>query len=285
MVGGAEEAGEASRASEAKEAEAIRAAEEVGTAGPGLALDCAGSVAWAGLQLGPDGQNGRGGQGGEDRAAPQVVEVSFDPREASATEQISELLRLQNLRAKDLQCLAVGTGPGPYTSTRGGVAAMQGLACATGLPLRAVRSDRAAAAQLGMDSGVPRALVATLPARGQSWHFWLYDAGSDKIAEAADWQPLAQSRIPKFCIDAQDSPQDVEALRAETGAGWVVAEPAGPMRALFALAALAPPLPPELVQPHYAGAPVYRRHGEAPEPGAGTAEGAKGTGGAADAAG
>ena len=292
---GAKKAGEASRANEAKEAEAIREAEGVGTAGPGLALDCAGEIAWAGLQLGPgsrdnrEGQKGRGFQDGQGSAgaAPRVVELPFDPRADSAAEKIDELLRAQGLAAADLQHLAVGTGPGAYTSTRGGVAAMQGLACATGLPLRAVRSDRAAAAQLGMDSGVPRALVATLPARGQSWHFWLYDAGSDKIAEEADWYPLVQSRIPKFCIDAQNSPQDLDLLRDGTGADWVVAEPGGPMRALFALAVLIRPLPPELVQPHYAGAPVYRRRGEAPEQTAGTraAQGAREPEGAADAAG
>lgn len=241
--------------------------EEVEISGPGLALDCAGAVAWAGLQLGP-----------------QVVEVAFDPRGVSAAEQISALLRSQNLSVEDLRHLAVGVGPGPYTSTRSGVAAMQGLACATGLPLRAVRSDRAAAAQLGMDSGVPRALVATLPAKGQDWHFWLYDAGSDDIAAPAEWDPVAHRRISKFCIDTQNSPQDVETLGAETGADWVVAEPGGLMRALFALAGQVRPLPPELVQPHYAGVAPYRRHNEEAA-GAGKANDAKGMEGAADAAG
>lgn len=67
-------------------------------------------------------------------------------------EDVDALLRQGSARPTDLDALAVGTGPGSFTSTRLGVAAARGLALALGLPAAGVSTLDALAA------GAPGAL-------------------------------------------------------------------------------------------------------------------------------
>lgn len=71
-------------------------------------------------------------------------------RAATLLEDVDALLRQASARPRDLDGLAVGTGPGSFTSTRIGLATARGLALALDLPVAGVSTlDALAAAAPG----------------------------------------------------------------------------------------------------------------------------------------
>jgi tRNA threonylcarbamoyl adenosine modification protein YeaZ len=82
-------------------------------------------------------------------------EVLGERTSAAATllEDVDALLRRAGARQRDLDALAVGTGPGSFTSTRIGLAYARGLALALELPVAGVSTLDALAA--GADGAFP----------------------------------------------------------------------------------------------------------------------------------
>jgi tRNA threonylcarbamoyladenosine biosynthesis protein TsaB len=74
-------------------------------------------------------------------------------RAATLLEDVDALLRQAGARPGDLDALAVGTGPGSFTSTRIGLAYARGLALALDLPVAGVSTLDALAA--GAESAYP----------------------------------------------------------------------------------------------------------------------------------
>jgi tRNA threonylcarbamoyl adenosine modification protein YeaZ len=72
---------------------------------------------------------------------------------ATLLEDVDALLRRAGARQRDLDGLAVGTGPGSFTSTRIGLAYARGLALALDLPVAGVSTLDALAA--GADGALP----------------------------------------------------------------------------------------------------------------------------------
>ena len=71
-------------------------------------------------------------------------------RAVTLLEDVDALLRQAGAHAGDLDALAVGTGPGSFTSTRMGLAVARGLALALGVPVAGVSTlDALAAAAPG----------------------------------------------------------------------------------------------------------------------------------------
>jgi tRNA threonylcarbamoyl adenosine modification protein YeaZ len=64
---------------------------------------------------------------------------------------IESALAEANLRREELECIAVGLGPGSYTGIRAGIALAQGWQLATGLKLLGLSSVEAIAAQAQAD--------------------------------------------------------------------------------------------------------------------------------------
>jgi tRNA threonylcarbamoyl adenosine modification protein YeaZ len=74
-------------------------------------------------------------------------------RAATLLEDVDALLRQGGMRASDVEALAVGLGPGSFTSTRIGLATARGLALALGVPAAGVSTLDALAA--GAPGGLP----------------------------------------------------------------------------------------------------------------------------------
>jgi len=90
---------------------------------------------------------------------------------------IDEVLVLAGLSVRDLDRLAVTTGPGTFTGVRIGVATARGLALALGLPLVAQNSLRVIAAQ-AFESCPPlpkRLIGVVIDARRDQLYFQLFD--------------------------------------------------------------------------------------------------------------
>ena len=67
---------------------------------------------------------------------------------------IEEVLKSQNLKAKDLDAIAVGKGPGSYTGLRIGVSTAKGLAYAINKPLIAIDTLKALAKTIQIEQGI-----------------------------------------------------------------------------------------------------------------------------------
>jgi tRNA threonylcarbamoyladenosine biosynthesis protein TsaB len=99
----------------------------------------------------------------------RLIEVAaIDPSQPIATRVPADLVALLDRRAialEGIDVFAVATGPGSFTGLRIGIAAMQGLALATGKPLIGVSSFEALAA---LAPGRPSSIVVWIDAwRGE----------------------------------------------------------------------------------------------------------------------
>src|SRR5205085_6046188 len=78
---------------------------------------------------------------------PPVERLAEPPAHArELMPRVDHVMRESGLQFKDLDAIAVGTGPGTFTGLRIGIATARGLAHARGLPLRPLLSLAALAA-------------------------------------------------------------------------------------------------------------------------------------------
>ena len=102
---------------------------------------------------------------------------------------VQTLLEQANMKLNELDAIAVGIGPGAFTGVRLGVAAVQGLAISCDLPIVAVTSVDAIAAQLSkthnFELAKPRIFVIAI------------DARMDEIYWAKYASPIQKEDLPK----------------------------------------------------------------------------------------
>ena len=93
---------------------------------------------------------------------------------------VEEVLSEANVKLAGLDAIAIGIGPGAFTGVRLGVAAVQGLAISNALPVLAVASLDAVAAQLShtysFDQAKPKSFVVALDARMDEIYWAKYEA-------------------------------------------------------------------------------------------------------------
>ena len=99
---------------------------------------------------------------------------------------VEDLLLDANLQLKDMDAIAVGIGPGAFTGVRLGVAAVQGLAISTNLPVIPVTSLDAIAAQLcktqQFKKKQPQCFVIAIDARMDEI-YWAKYQSAESISE------------------------------------------------------------------------------------------------------
>ncbi|MCC7495251.1 MAG: tRNA (adenosine(37)-N6)-threonylcarbamoyltransferase complex dimerization subunit type 1 TsaB [Fimbriimonadaceae bacterium] len=97
-----------------------------------------------------------------------VAELTFTARRTMAeqlTPAIAALLRQVDLRCADLGAVAVGLGPGSFTSLRVGLATAKGLVLAADLPLLGISSLQTLAAAAPLNERQPVCAVIAAPKR------------------------------------------------------------------------------------------------------------------------
>ena len=179
---------------------------------------------------------------------------------------LAALLAVESLSLRDINLLAVATGPGSFTGLRVGIATMQGLAMAIGTPLIGVSAlDALAHASIGVQDGAGPVRVATwIDAwRGEVFGA-LYEDNHEVVAPTVAKPETLLTGLGEepvlFTGDGALTYQDV--IRSALGARARFTEPvapvlAGAVAALATAAFLAGNRPP----PH-AITPIYVRRSD-----------------------
>ena len=136
---------------------------------------------------------------------------------------IQQLMRQADVRAADLQALAVAVGPGSYTGLRIGVALAKGMAAVADRPLVPLTT-----LEIVLEAHAParhrQPLIATAPA-GRSRVIWAkYAPGGDtwilrRPAEISTWDDLLAACDTPVTISGELSSAGLEAIRAAQAEG------------------------------------------------------------------
>ncbi len=87
---------------------------------------------------------------------------------------IEKVMAESALDLKQLDCIAISSGPGSFTALRIGMAVAKGIACGLGIPLVPVPTMPAMAASLPLESG---SIMAVIPSRKGEYYFASYFPG------------------------------------------------------------------------------------------------------------
>jgi tRNA threonylcarbamoyl adenosine modification protein YeaZ len=109
---------------------------------------------------------------------------------------IEGALREAGIERQELNCIAVGLGPGSYAGIRSAIAIAQGWQIAQGVKLLAVRSADAVAAELALQrDGVVE--VAAEALRGE-WFSAAYELADKQARLLRDFAPLSPTRMAEL---------------------------------------------------------------------------------------
>lgn len=98
---------------------------------------------------------------------------------------IEEVLTIAKISAKDLNAVAVGSGPGSYTGLRIGVSAAKGLAYALQIPLIAINTLQIMSAMATRESKSDGLFCAMLDARRMEVYTAIFDKDLNTIKETS----------------------------------------------------------------------------------------------------
>ncbi len=105
-----------------------------------------------------------------------------DEREEGPFSLIEEALTEANCARGDIECLAIGSGPGSYTGIRSAIAIAQGWQLAAGVKLCGVSSVHAIARQ-AKATGLSGGFAVLIDAQRGEFYCAQYDAGEETLRE------------------------------------------------------------------------------------------------------
>jgi tRNA threonylcarbamoyl adenosine modification protein YeaZ len=122
----------------------------------------------------------------------QVQETA--PRQRRPFALVDELLRGTGVEREEIQCVAVGLGPGSYTGIRGSIAIAQGWELALGVSLLGVSSVEALAA-LALARGFQGELAVLVDAQRTEFYLAQYWAGPGGLELRKALQLVSRSTV------------------------------------------------------------------------------------------
>jgi len=205
-----------------------------------------------------------------DTATPAVTVALHDGRRTLAQESVIDARRHGELLAPliarvlaaggaepgDLTSVAVGTGPGPYTGLRAGLATAQALGHALGIGVAGVCTLDVIAAEARASAAGREFLVAT-DARRREVYWARYSPGGERIGDPQVSDP---DQVPAGCPVAGEGPS----LHPVLGADGRSIEPRYPAAATLAEMASQRAAADGAAEPPR---PLYLRRPDAREPG------------------
>jgi tRNA threonylcarbamoyl adenosine modification protein YeaZ len=135
-------------------------------------------------------------QPGHSTAAPAVAEaVETNTRTGSALGMIAEVLKMARLEREQIECIAIGLGPGSYTGIRSAISTAQGWLLARPTKLLGISSADCIAAQ-SHEEGLRGKLAVVIDAQRGEFYLGRYEldepswrtVSSLKLASPADVQ-------------------------------------------------------------------------------------------------
>jgi tRNA threonylcarbamoyl adenosine modification protein YeaZ len=116
-----------------------------------------------------------------------------DARSTNAFGLIGDVLKTSGLDRRDIDCIAVGLGPGSYTGVRVGISIAQGWQIATGVKLLGASSADAIAEQARRD-GVRGPVTCVIDAQRQEFYTAMYELKDEKgrVTQSLRIETLAQ---------------------------------------------------------------------------------------------
>lgn len=178
--------------------------------------------------------------------------------------ELNRVLEEAGIALAQVELLAVAAGPGSFTGMRVGIAAMQGVAMATGLRIVPVSTLEALSRAVPVDRG---RLAAWMDAQRGQVFAALYEPDGRAVeaptvgtpAETLEAWGLGPSDAPPVRFVGDGAVRYADVIRARAGASAAVIEPP-PLAGIIGLIAAAHP--DRAVNPH-AVAPVYIRRPDA----------------------
>lgn len=122
----------------------------------------------------------------------EVIETGG--RNTNALAMIEAALREAKLEREQIECLAIGIGPGSYTGIRAAIALAQGWQLATGVKILGVSSAESIAAR-AQASGLRGAANVVIDAQRNEFYLARYELNSDTYREVEPLQIVSPAAV------------------------------------------------------------------------------------------
>jgi tRNA threonylcarbamoyl adenosine modification protein YeaZ len=131
---------------------------------------------------------------GRSRAVSEVIETS----QRGPFSMIEEALTQAGVEREQVECIAVGLGPGSYTGIRSSIAIAQGWQLASNVNLLGISSDEVLAEQCRLD-GILGAVNLLIDAQRNEFYLAKFAIDADRVTRTEPLQLITADRADSLC--------------------------------------------------------------------------------------